>query len=198
MTNRVRIGRLALVPLLMGGAVLLGGCFDEPKIEDRWTRLDIDGASVTVGQAMPAGSDSITVQAAITYRKIVTGFAVAELRSSGTLTSADVTLSPQSDRVTMANDVDRVLANSVTMGRATRAITGWDHLIQRVDFGFRCTVPDTATGLFLVLYLGAGDEIERGAANGADTLVVTPFPSVPNELLPVGIELTPGGPRSQR
>jgi len=23
---------------------------------------------------------------------------------------------------------------------------------------------------------------------------VTPFPSIPNELLPIGIELTPGGP----
>ena len=198
MTNRFRIGRLALVPLVTAGAVLLGGCFDEPEIEDQWTRLDIEGASVTVGQAMPPGSDSITVQAAVTFRKIVTGFAVVELRASGTLTSADVSLSPESDRVLMANDVDRVLANSVTMGRATRAVTGWDHLIQRIDFGFRATVPDTATGLFLVCYLGAGDEVERGAADGSDTLIVTPFPSVPNQLLPVGIELTPGGPRSQR
>lgn len=196
MTNRSRIGRLALLPLLMGGAVLLGGCFDEPEIEDRWTRLDVDAASVAPGQAIPPGSDSFTVSTAITYRKIVTGFAVAELRASGSLTAADVSLSPVGDRVLMAGDVDRVLANSVSMGRATRAITGWDHLIQRIDFGFRATVPDTATGLFVVCYLAQGDEVER--ADGSDTLIVTPFPSIPNELLPVGIELVPGGPRSQR
>ena len=194
MTNRIRFGRLALAPLLIGGAVLLGGCFDEPEIEDRWTRLDIEAASVVAGQPMPPGSDSITVSAALTYRRIVTGFAVAELRASGTLTADDVSLTPNSDRVLMAGDVDRVLANSVTMGRATRAVTGWDHLIQRITFTFNATIPDTATGLFLVCYLGQGDEIEL--ADGSDSLIVTPFPSVPNELLPIGIELLPGGPGS--
>jgi hypothetical protein len=181
-----------LLPLLLGGAALLGGCFDEPEIEDRWTRLDIEASSVAPGQAQPSGSDSFTVGASITYRRIVTGFAVAELRASSTLTAADVSLSPDGDRVLMAGDVDRVLANSVSMGRATRAVTGWDHLIQRVDFGFRATVPDTAIGLFVVCYLADGDEVER--SDGTDTLIVTPMPSIPNQLLPVGIELVPGGP----
>ena len=186
------IGRRALAPVLLAGAVLATGCFDEPEIEDRWTRLDIESATVVTGQPRAPGSDSITVNAAVTYRRIVTGFAVVELRASGTLTAADVSLTPNTDRVQMAGDVDRVLANSVTMGRATRAVTGWDHLIQRIPFTFSATIPDTATGLFLVCYLGEGEEIELG--NGADSLIVTPFPSIPNELLPIGIELTPGGP----
>ena len=186
------IGRRALAPVLLAGAVLTPGCFDEPEIEDRWTRLDIESSTLVAGQAMPPGSDSITVHAAVTYRRIVTGFAVVELRASGTLTADDVSLTPNTDRVLMAGDVDRVLANSVTMGRATRAVTGWDHLIQRIPFTFTATIPDTATGLFLVCYLGEGEEIEFG--NGTDSLVVTPFPSIPNELLPIGIELTPGGP----
>jgi len=185
-------GRRALAPVLLAGVVLTTGCFDEPEIEDRWTRLDIEGATVAAGQTMPPGSDSIAVNMAITYRRIVTGFAVCELRACSTLTAADVSLSPQSDRVLMANDVDRVLANSVTMGRATRAVTGWDHLIQRIDFGFNGTVPPGTSGLFLVCYLAQGDKIERG--DGTDTLIVTPFPSVPNELLPVGIELAVAGP----
>ena len=63
-TNPMRLGRRALAPLLIGGAVLLGGCFDEPEIEDRWTRFDIDAASVVPGQVMPPGRDSITVSAA--------------------------------------------------------------------------------------------------------------------------------------
>jgi hypothetical protein len=178
----------------MAGAVLVAGCFDKPKIEDRWTRLDIEGSSVTNGQTLPAGADTFAVAMAITYRRIVTGFAVCELRACSTLTAADVSLSPTSDRVLMANDVDRVLANSVSMGRATRAVTGWDHLIQRVDFGFNGTVPPGTTGLFLVCYLAQGDKIERG--DGTDTLIVTPFPSVPNELLPIGIELAAAGPGS--
>jgi hypothetical protein len=193
-TIRSRSSRRALGLALVAGAVLVAGCFDKPEIEDRWTRLDIEGATVANGQAMPVGSDSIAVNMAITYRRIVTGFAVCELRACSTLTTADVSLSPASDRVLMANDVDLVLANSVSMGRATRAVTGWDHLIQRIDFGFNGTVPQGTTGLFLVCYLAQGDKVERG--DGTDTLIVTPFPSVPNELLPVGIELAVAGPGS--
>ena len=187
--------RRSLRPLvLLAGALALAGCIDlsEPEIEDRYTRLDIEQSNVVPGQTFTAGvRESITVRAAITYRRIVTGFAVAELRGSSSLTATDVFVHPDAERVRMAADVDRILANSVTLGRATRAVTGWDHLIQTIDFGFSgVALPDSTgglTGLFLVCYLGSGDEVER--ADGTDTLIVTPLPSLPNQLLPVGMEL---------
>jgi hypothetical protein len=188
----VTTARRALPALL--GAVLVNGCLDKPGIEERWTRLDVRSSSVTPGQTFQAGtSQPITVRTAITYRHIVTGFAVTELRLS-TLSTADVGLDPDAPRLTMAQDIDAILANSVTMGRATRAVTGWDHLIQEVDLTFTGAIPSAAVdslgrpiGLFLISYLGAGDEVER--ADGSDTLIVTPFPSTTYEILPVGLEL---------
>jgi hypothetical protein len=190
--------------LLGAGAVALGGCLGKPEIQDRWTRLDVVSSNLEPGAVLPSGVTTITVRTAITYRHIVTGFAVAELRASSSLPASSVQLAAthgqldQADRERMAADVDRVLANSVTMGRATRAITGWDHLIQRIDFSFRARVPaasdSAATGLFLICYLGAGDEMRR--ADGTDSLIVTPFPSTSYEILPVGMELAvAGGPQ---
>jgi hypothetical protein len=180
------------LPLLIPAAALLGGCLGDPPIEDRWTRLDVVASSPAPYQSLPGGSTpAITVSADITYRRIVTGFAVAELRAS-TLPATGVVLHPDAPRLQMARDIDLILQNSVPRGRATRAITGWDHLIQRIDFSFTGSVPaagdSTAAGLFLICYLGSGEEVEL--ADGTDSLIVTPFPSEPNELLPVGLELT--------
>ena len=188
----------ALIPL----ALLLvgsGGCLEAPKIEDRWTRVDLDHSSLAPGQALTAGTmDSIHVDARITYRRIVTGFFVAELRASATLGPSNVALNPDAPRVPMANDVDAVLANSVSIGRAVYPVTGWDHLIQPVSLDFRAMPQATVdssgvslgatSGLFLVCYLGSGVKIERRGQ--ADSIAVTPFLSAPNQLLPVGMELT--------
>lgn len=183
--------------LVLGLGATLTGCLEKPKIEDRWTRLDIASSNATPFQTLPIGArESLTVSADLTYRRIITGFVVADLRASSTVMPADVNVAPGSPRLPMAQDIDRILANSVSLGRATRAITGWDHLIQHVDLAFGATVPavvDTATGagassLFLLVYLGAGDEIER--QDGSDTLIITPFLSSEYELLPVGIELS--------
>ena len=185
-----RIGRLALLALAL---VLVAGCLDEPEIEDRWTLLEMQGATLSSLQPVSPGPiDSIRVNTTITYRSIITGFAVAELRASSSISSADVFLAPDAARERMAYDIDRILANSVSVGRATRAITGWDHLIQPIDFTFNAVVPGADStgappGLFLVFYLGAGDEIER--PDGTDTLIVTPFLSSDYEILPVGVEL---------
>ncbi|HET9328281.1 MAG TPA: hypothetical protein VFQ05_16055 [Candidatus Eisenbacteria bacterium] len=179
-----RIGRA--VPLVLG-AWLLAGCFDEPEIEDRWTRVDVVASSVAPFQNFSAGSaESITVRAKITFRRILTGYAVVELRAS-TIPASAVALHPDAPRVPMAGDIDNILANSVSCGRATRAVTGWDHLIQTVNLGFTGQVPATASGLFLIGYLADGDEIEL--SNGADSLVITPYASTPYEILPVGMEL---------
>lgn len=182
-----------VLPLAVIGLGLTG-CLGEPKIEDRWTRLDMESVNLTPYQAMPVGSTpAVSLRAAITYRSIVTGYVVAELRASSTITPAEVTVHPDAARLSMAQDIDRILANSVTLGRATRAITGWDHLVQRVDLSFTGSVPaaiDTSGAapgsLFLLCYLGSGEEIER--FNDSDTLIVTPFDSMQYQILPVGME----------
>ena len=169
------------------------------KIEDRWTRVDLDHSTLAPGQALTAGTmDSIHVDARITYRRIVTGFFVAELRASATLGPTSVTLHPDAPRVPMANDIDAILANSVSIGRAVYPVTGWDHLIQPVSLDFRAQPSATVdsagvsigatSGLFLVCYLGSGERIERRGQ--ADSIAITPFASAPNQLLPVGMELT--------
>jgi hypothetical protein len=188
-----RAARLLPAWLALG---LVAGCFDEPKIEDRWTRVDVTGSSLTPNQILPPStSQTITVGADITYRRIVTGFAVAELRASSSVTDLSVTVSPTSPRVTMAQDIDRILAGSVTMGREARAVTGWDHLIQHIDFTFTGTTPaagdTTARGLFLLVYMGSGNKIEL--QGGRDSIVVTPFLSEPAQILPVGMELSVAG-----
>jgi hypothetical protein len=169
----------------------IGGCLGKPEIEDRWTRIDVSNANLTPNQRLTAGSTApIALRATITYRAILTGFAVAELRAS-TVPISQVIVAPDADREPMARDIDRILANSVTLGRATRAVTGWDHLMQPIDFAFDGHVPSgtdsTGAGLFLLCYLAQGEEVER--ADGSDTLVVTPFDSIQYEILPVGIEL---------
>jgi hypothetical protein len=183
----------------LGLGMAVTGCLGKPEIEDRWTRIDIAESSVAPYQIVAAGSSQpITVRAAVTYRSILTGFAVAELRAS-TISPASVEVEPKAVRTRMADDIDRILANSVTLGRATRAVTGWDHLIQHIDFTFDGNIPAYAdsssspTGLFLVCYLGEGDEIER--EDGSDSLIVTPFNSTQYQILPVGMELnvTTGG-----
>ncbi|MGH7741191.1 MAG: hypothetical protein ACRENS_04140, partial [Candidatus Eiseniibacteriota bacterium] len=169
-----------------------------PGIEETWTRVDLISASSVPYQAIPVGADSFTVHARITYRKILTGFAVFELRGSTTLMPSSVEIAPFAPRLVMAQQIDTVLARSVTLGRITRAVTGWDHLMQDLTLGFNGTVPATLTdssstgppsGLFLLCYLGSGVKIER--VNQPDTLVVTPFGSSQYQVLPVGMSLTP-------
>ena len=118
-----------------------------------------------------------------------------------TVTAASVRVEPDAPREPMAADIDRIIANSVSLGRATRAITGWDHLIQHVDLSFNAQVPavlDSASaangippGVFLLCYLGSGERMEL--AGGGDSIVVTPFVSSEREVLPVGTELFVSG-----
>jgi len=197
-THRTHVrhrGALALAAGLL--AVGLVGCFDEPGIEDTWTRIDIDSSNIRPSQMLAGGATvPIVVNAKVTYRAIRTGFAVAELRASSSVSEASVAVHPEAPRAAMAQDIDRVLANSVTMGRSTRAVTGWDHLIQHIDFSFDGHVPAagdssaTTGGLFLLCYLGSGDKVER--QDGTDTLIVTPFNSTQYEILPIGMELLIG------
>ena len=175
----------------------LAGCLWEPKIEDQWTRVDLESASVVPLQAVPAGSSiTLTGRANVTYRRIVTGVVVAELRAGSA--AAAIVVHPDAERLPMATAIDQILQSSVSMGRDTRLVTGWDHLIQPFDFSVSASVPaafdssGARTGLFLLCYLGSGTEVEL--PNGTDSLVVTPLNSSQYQILPVGMALTVTGP----
>jgi len=184
------LGRLGLIAAGWLVALPLAGCFDRPPIEDRWTRLDIVSANVAPEQGLPlALPQTFSVRATVTYRAIVTGFAVAELRATDSL-AAGALVSPNAPRVAMAQEIDAILASSRSLGRQTRAITGWDHLIQPFDLSFTATLDSRTSRYFLLCYLGSGQRLEL--PSGADSIVITPFQSAPHQLLPVGMELHGG------
>ncbi|HKQ59158.1 MAG TPA: hypothetical protein VJY35_14955 [Candidatus Eisenbacteria bacterium] len=195
-----RRASVRIAPRLVGlavGVAVLGGCLWEPKVEDQWTRVDLESASVVPYQALPTGTPvTFTGRANVTYRAILTGAMVAELRASSSLTSAAMALHPDADREVMAAAIDRIMQSSVSLGRDTRLVTGWDHLIVPFDFSFSASVPavlDSAgapIGLFLICYLGSADEIEL--PGGGDSLVVTPYVSTQYQVLPVGMTFTAG------
>jgi len=167
----------------------VAGCLDEPEIDKRWTLVEF--VEATPGpSSVPAGQPlDVNVRGRITYRKILTGFLVAEVRYSSGVPSSNVALDPFQHTAEIARDVDYVLANSVTAGRATRAVTGFDHLMQTFDLSFTAQVPDTLAGggLYLLLYMGEGEEIRL--RDGTDSLVVTPFVSTDYEVLHTGYAL---------
>ncbi len=165
-------------------ALACGGCLGEPPLDERWTLLEFESATPAPGGAVAADSTlAVSVRGRITYREIQTGYLVAELRYSDSLPPSAAPADPEQHSLENALAIERILANSVTAGRATRAVTGFDHLIQAIDLGFTAPVPaglgaaagDSAAtrGLFLVLYLGEGEEMALPA--GRDSLVVTPF-----------------------
>jgi len=193
--KRTRTWAAAVLPAL--ALVSLPGCvLDEPEIDKRWTVLEFVDVTPQPGQTSPGGQPlNVSVKGRITYRDILTGFLVAEVRYSDTISPASVPLDPTENTLEAAQAIDYILANSVTAGRATRAVTGFDHLMQDIDLSFTATVPPemyaggatAGRGLYLLLYMGAGDEIEL--ANGADSLVVTPFVSTQYEVLHNGFAL---------
>ena len=196
MRTQARLHSTAVAAL----ALVLGGCLGEPELEDRWTRVDTDGESVRVIASGTAGvACSVSVRTTVTYRKILTGFAVSELRATTAVPLSAFADGEDGDRLAMAQAIDVLLQNSVGLGRATRAVTGWDHLIQELPMQFIGGVPvafDTSAfapglpvHLFLVSYLADGEEIEL--ADGSDSLVITPMISTDREVLPIAQAIDP-------
>ena len=190
---------------LAAAALLLPGCLGDPPIEERWTRLEFS-TPPSVTEVAPGQSTPITLTARLTYREILTGFVIADVRRSDTLTADDVDFERTDDPLAMTREVDRVIAASTSLGFATRAVTGFDHLIQEIplelDAGFPPPTADGVavdsttvaggTGLFLILYIGDVDEVEL--RNGDRIDVVTPRLSEAHELLTVGVELAQPAP----
>jgi hypothetical protein len=154
--------------------------------------------SVIPGQVAPRQLARALRPREVTYRRILTGVVVAEVRAATGMGGAGAIVHPDGDREAMAVTIDQILAGSNGLGRDTRLVTGWDHLIQPFDFSFSGTVPaaldssGAPVGLFLLCYLASGTEIEL--PDGSDSLVVTPLNSGQYQVLPVGMALTVTGP----
>ncbi|GJM43598.1 MAG: hypothetical protein DHS20C21_04400 [Gemmatimonadota bacterium] len=191
---------------LAGMALVLatGGCLGEPPIEERWTLLEIVEAP-DLSAVVPGAASEVISKARITYREILTGSVIAEVRASSTIGAADVAFDQEEDRLAMARDVDYLLRNSTSIGFASRAVTGFDHLIQEMEFTFDAgmlppsplpdstqVLPPTDSNLFFLVYFGDVDEVE--IEGGMEIEVVTPTFSDEADILSVGMELLPPTP----
>src|SRR5258706_2801580 len=84
---------------LVLGSTVVAGCLGAPLIEDRWTRVDLLSANLAANQTIAPGAvQPVTMATTITYRSILTGFAVAELRASSATTAGSVLLGPNAPR----------------------------------------------------------------------------------------------------
>ena len=200
--------RANVVAPALGALLLLSGCLGEPEIEDRWTLLEIVEASPTDLAAYSVGAavTPVTVRARITYRELLTGFLVADLRACPVLTTDDTALDRDDDPLAVARDVDLVLQSSVSVGADAVPVTGWDHLIQELDITFdggllAATAADTsvasagtgavtASGLFLLLYFSENVE-EVELRSGEEIEVITPTFSTERDILSAGVEILP-------
>jgi len=134
-----------LMKLSFGITCLLAacvGCLGEPEIDERWTLLEITESDPRPGEALSASQTlAMTVSSLITYRDIRTGFLVAEVRYSDSLGPSALNLDMDDHNEEMTGRVEQVLNNSVTAGRGVKAVTGFDHLEQRINFAFDAIIP---------------------------------------------------------
>ncbi|MGH2570899.1 MAG: hypothetical protein ACRDGR_06720 [bacterium] len=179
--------RASTIGLCVAAFAALPGCLGEPPIEDRWTKLEILEAA-PVDPSAYAGGAAVTVRARITYRELLTGFLVADLRESATLLPGDTGFEFPEDWLDRAHDVDRVLAGSTTLGHHALPVTGFDHLIQEATLTFDGAVPTGAGSLFLVLYFSEDVE-EMELPGGGEIEIVTPVFSTERDILSAGVEL---------
>jgi len=188
------------------GAALfaLSGCLTEPPLEDAWTKVEI--VSVTPSSADGLAFDStstVTVRARITYREIVTGSVIAELRAVPPEELGEAPLDAMNPRLESAQRIDRILSNSVALGTGTRLVTGFDHLIQDVvlilEMGAAPAdsasadsldpggAPGANDALIIVAYMGDAEEEEM--ENGEEVLVIDPFLTTERRILSSGFDL---------
>lgn len=180
-----------VLPFLL---LLLTGCLGEPGVEELWTRLDI--ASPTNGGALVVEDGSVTVAGSITYRRILTGSVIVEVRVSDVIGPEDVNLDPAVPRMDALHDVETILSNSRAVGGTSMPVTGWDHLIHSFELTFEAGLPaDPGPGaIFVLLYFGEVEEIET--PSGGEQTVFHPADFEEMEILPAGAEiLTVAGPQ---
>lgn len=169
-------------------AALLGGCLGEPPVEQRWTLLEIVNASPTDPAGYAAGA-TVSMRTRITYREVLTGFLVGELRESATVGPDDTVFDDARRYRDIASDVDLVLQNSVALGAQAVPVTGFDHLIHEVDVSFDTVAPTPGTSLFLLLYFS--DDVEEvELAGGEEIEIIHPVFSTEMDVLSTGVEIS--------
>jgi hypothetical protein len=165
--------------------VAVSGCLEEPGIEEQWTRLDF---------VEPPAADSagvLVVQGRITYRRILTGSVIAEVRVSPTVAPDEVPLSPDLPRDQMLAMVNRILAESEVVAGANVLVTGWDHLMQDLELHLEGSPPDPPPGggTYLLLYFGQVEEVEM--PGGEEIEIIHPADFEEEEILPIGVPILP-------
>ena len=210
MSDRIRTRtRFLGFASLLAGLAFTAACLEEPPLEERWTYLEIVDATPTdAAQYSVGGTTPVAVSGRITYRELLTGFLVADLRATDVFTTDDTNFEREDlqdmQYLDRAREVDLVLQNSISLGFDAVPITGFDHLIQDVTFSFDAgaiqpfqqvdtTATYAATGLFLLLYF-SDDVQEVELSNGQEVEVVTPTFSDERDILSMGIELVPQPP----
>ncbi|MEZ4650279.1 MAG: hypothetical protein R3E97_16145 [Candidatus Eisenbacteria bacterium] len=188
-TARHLRGLLALACVL--AMPTLGGCLGAPEIEDQWTRLDV--VEVESGAIDPVTDEAgLRVRGRITFRSILTGSLIMEIRSSETLGAKDVDLRDEADRLVTTRQIQTLLESTGASGGSSRAVTGFDRLIQEVDFYFPGGVPAAPAGgaVFAVFYFGDVEEVRE--PGGGETVVITARDFESEHILPGAYVLAEG------
>ena len=188
-TARHLRGWLALACLLV--MPHLQGCLGAPEIEDQWTRLDI--VEVESGAIDPETDDpALRVRGRITYRSILTGSLIMEIRSSETLGAKDVDLRDEADRLATTRQITALLESTGPSGISSRSVTGFDRLIQEVDFYFPgdTPVPPAGGATFAVFYFGDVEEVRE--PGGGESVVITARDFEHEHILPGAYVLAEG------
>jgi hypothetical protein len=198
--NGLRTLRPLAVALLL--SCVIAGCLEEPPIEERWTNVRIDGQNLDASAPLAMGdSTDVHVTTSVRFEDLVTGYVVAELRASQSLSYEDLQLDAADDPILESEDVERIIAQSVPIGRATRSTVGFPQLIRHFDFDFGIRVPSQVDStydppggapqsLFLLVYIADGEEIRL--ETGRDSLVVDPFVTRDRRVLHKGLPVVLG------
>lgn len=180
----------AALPLALSCA-LLAGCLTKPPVEESWTKLEI----LDVQSSAPSPEDTlgaVNVRARITYRAIVTGSIVADVRYvADPAIVADLAANPLDARepqLESAQRIDALIQSTTSVGFAHQLVTGFDHLIREVDLAIEgdpftpdSVAVDSSGAFLLVLYMADVDEVEL--ESGEEILEVTPYFTTDLEIL---------------
>lgn len=166
-------------------SLALPGCSNlgEPEIADLWTRLDLAEAP-----SVDSGTGEVRFVGQITYRRVITGSVIAEIRISDLYTAEHFAFDPDTPREDMLRDVERLLAGSTSLGGVGVLVTGWDHLVQRIPLAIEASLPQPIPdGAFLVLYFGEVEEVEMASGETFDLFIPAAFTE--DRILPIAFPL---------
>jgi len=190
--GRIRRAGLAMAilpPLALAAAG--GGCLEAPGVDETWTRLEVLASQPTASTLVaPGGTLVVSVDARITFRAIRTGDLAIELRRGDAALAAAHPLRPEDEPRLHSRRVETLLAATTPVAGASRAVTGFDHLMMDTQLAFTAPLPadlDSTEGLWLLLFFGQGEEVRREGM--ADTVLVTPVAMDSLEILATGFAL---------